>query len=39
LARHVARSGLEIPTKFWSETLMGRDDLEDLDVNGKVILE
>jgi hypothetical protein len=26
-------------TKFWSEILKGRDDSEDLDVDGKIILE
>jgi hypothetical protein len=25
-------------TKFWSENLKGRDDLEDLDVVGNIIL-
>jgi hypothetical protein len=28
-----------MPTKFWPENLKGRYDSEDLDINGKIILE
>jgi hypothetical protein len=30
---------LEMHTKFWSENLKGKDHSEDLDVDGKIILE
>jgi len=30
---------LNVCTVFWSESLMGRDHSEDLDIDGKVILE
>jgi hypothetical protein len=26
-------------TKFWSENLKGRDDLEDLGIDGRIILD
>jgi hypothetical protein len=29
----------EVHTKFWSENLKGRDHLEDLGIDGKMILE
>jgi len=30
---------LEMRTKFWSENLKGRNHLENLDVDGKIILK
>jgi hypothetical protein len=40
-AGHVAcmREGREMHTRLWSENLKGRDHLEDLGVDGKIILE
>jgi len=36
---HVACMVVIIHTKFWSENLMGTDHLEDLGVDGIIILE
>jgi hypothetical protein len=39
-AGHVARrEKLEIRTQFWSENLKGRDHLEDVGVDGRIILK
>jgi hypothetical protein len=39
-AGHVAHMGtLRVHTKVWSETPKGRDQLEDLDSNGRIILK
>jgi len=35
---HVGRTG-EVHTGFWSEDMMERDHLEDLDVDGRMILK
>jgi transcription elongation factor len=38
-AGHVVRIGDEMHTKFWSENLKQRDHLEDLGVDGKIMLD
>jgi hypothetical protein len=39
-AGYVARSGKTInATKFWSENLKGKDHLEELGIDGSIILE
>jgi hypothetical protein len=40
MAGHVARVGdMRNIYKFWSENLKGKDQTEDLDVDGRIILE
>jgi hypothetical protein len=40
LARHKAHIGeVKMHTKYWSENLMGRDLMRDVDVDGRIILK
>jgi hypothetical protein len=36
--RHVARRGIELHAGFWRGNLRERDHLEDLDIDGRIIL-
>jgi hypothetical protein len=39
LAGHVARTGETGNTMFWLENMKGKDNLEDIGVDGSIILE